>query len=103
MACGFQSSKRTKPGKIRPAIIFQNQALLDILHPSTIIIPLTSRLIDDIEPLRIRVKACDLLEKDSDVLVDQICSIDNKNLIQGPLAKCDKAFMDKVYDAVMQL
>jgi mRNA interferase MazF len=86
-----------------PAIIFQNQALLDVLHPSTIVIPLTSRLIDDIEPLKIRVKACDLLKKDSDVLVDQICSIDNKNLIQGPLTKCDKAFMDKVYDAVMQV
>ena len=42
----------TEPGKIRPVLILQNQALLDAEHPSTLIIPLTTNLIDDAEPLR---------------------------------------------------
>jgi mRNA interferase MazF len=45
----------TEPGKIRPVLILQNQALLDAQHPSTLIIPLTTNLIDDAEPLRLRI------------------------------------------------
>jgi mRNA interferase MazF len=33
------------------------ETLLDAGHPSTIIIPLTTNLIDDAQPLRIRVAA----------------------------------------------
>ena len=34
--------KGTEPGKTRPVLILQDQALLDAGHPSTIIIPLTT-------------------------------------------------------------
>lgn len=47
----------TEPGKIRPVLILQNQALLDADHPSTLVIPLTTNLIDGAEPLRLRLKA----------------------------------------------
>src|SRR5579875_3224652 len=47
----------TEPGKTLPVLIVQAQALLDAGHPSTLIIPLTTNLIDDAEPLRIRVPA----------------------------------------------
>jgi len=93
----------TELGKKRPVLIFQSPILLEIAHPSTIVIPLTTRLIDDIEPLRIRIKAEESLQKDSDILIDQVKSIDNRRLLKGPLAKCDNAFMDKVYNAVMQV
>jgi mRNA interferase MazF len=58
--------------------------LLDISHPSTIIVPLTTNLIEHAEPLRIRIDALLQLEKDSDLLIDQIRSIDNKRLVKGP-------------------
>ena len=45
----------TEPGKTRPVLVVQAQALLDASHPSTLVIPLTTSLIDDAEPLRIRV------------------------------------------------
>ena len=90
----------TEPGKSRPVLIVQNQALLDIGHPSTIIIPLTTNLIDDAYPLRIRIKAQGSLEKDSDLLIDQIRSIDNKRLIKGPLAQCN--IMQTVQQAIME-
>jgi len=47
----------TEPGKTRPVLLVQSQALLDANHPSTLIIPLTTNLVEDAEPLRIRVSA----------------------------------------------
>lgn len=96
-------SRGTEAGKYRPVLILQNQALLDIAHPSTIIIPLTTHLIDHAEPLRIRIKAQDNLEKDSDLLMDQIRAIDNTRLIKGPLSHCTQNFMDQVYIALQEV
>ena len=38
----------TELGKLRPVLIIQNQILLEINHPSTLIIPLTTKLIEDV-------------------------------------------------------
>ena len=78
----------TEPGKIRPVLIIQCQELLEALHPSTLVIPLTTNLIDAAEPLRLRIPARESLEQDSDLLIDQIRAIDNKRLIKGPLLRC---------------
>jgi mRNA interferase MazF len=77
----------TEPGKTRPVLIIQAQALLDAEHPSTLIIPLTTKLIDNAEPLRLRVQAQGKLRKDSDLLLDQLRAIDNQRLIEGPLTR----------------
>jgi len=93
----------TEPGKIRPGLIIQNQALLDAQHPSTLIIPLATKLVEDAEPLRIRIKAREGVERDSDLLIDQIRAIDNKRLIQGPLLQLDDDFMQLVCKAVCEV
>jgi len=93
----------TELGKLRPVLIIQNQILLEINHPSTLIIPLTTKLIDDTEPLRIRIKAQARLAKNSDLLIDQIRAIDNKRLTTGPLMTCDNQFMKKVYKAISEV
>lgn len=93
----------TEPGKSRPVLIIQNQALLDAGHPSTLIIPLTTHLIENVEPLRLRIKAKDNLKKDSDLLIDQIRAIDNKRLGDGPLLKCSQHFMERVFSAVAEV
>ena len=90
----------SEPGKIRPVLILQNQALLDAGHPSTLVIPLTTNLVDDAEPLRLRVRTRGGLNNDSDLLVDQLRAIDNKRLIDGPLLRLDEAAMGQVYQAV---
>jgi mRNA interferase MazF len=77
----------TEPGKNRPVLVVQSQALLDAGHPSTIIIPLTTNLVDEAEPLRIRVRADGGLHRKSDLLIDQLRAIDNRRLIKGPLAR----------------
>lgn len=93
----------TEPGKMRPVLIVQSQALLDVKHPSTLILPLTTRLIDGAEPLRLRLSAQDRLEQDSDVLVDQLRAIDNKHMVDGPLVSCGTEFMRKVYLALREV
>jgi mRNA interferase MazF len=96
-------TRGTESGKCRPVLILQNQALLDVKHPSTIIVPLTTRLIDDAKPLRLRVKAQGQLEKNSDLLIDQVRAIDNTRLISGPLLHCSENFMEKVYSALCEV
>jgi mRNA interferase MazF len=93
----------TEPGKTRPVLIIQAQSLLDVRHPSTLIIPLTTNLIEGAIPLRLRVKAMDKLEKDSDLLIDQLRAIDNARLIKGPLARCDIHFMQEVQKAILDV
>jgi mRNA interferase MazF len=93
----------TEPGKVRPVLIFQNEALLEAQHPSTIVIPLTTNLVEDAEPLRIRIPAQGLLEKDSDLLIDQARAIDNLRLIKGPLLQLDQDALKEVEKAVIEI
>ncbi len=95
--------KGTVPGKTRPVLILQDQALLDAGHPSTVIIPLTTNLIEDAEPLRVRVPASENLSRDSDLLIDQIRVIDNRRLVSGPLAELDEEIMKQIHEAVLEV
>lgn len=58
---------------------------------------------DDAEPLRLRVAAQDGLEKDSDLLIDQLRAIDNKRLIDGPLLQLENESLLRVYQAVAEV
>lgn len=93
----------TEPGKTRPVLIIQSQALLDAGHPSTLIIPLTTRLAEDAEPLRIRVPTLGRLRRGSDLLIDQLRAIDNRRLVKGPLAHLSATVMAKVEQAIREV
>jgi mRNA interferase MazF len=95
--------KGTEPGKTRSVLILQDQALLDAGHPSTIVIPLTTNLIDDAEPLRVRIGAREKLAKDSDLLIDQLRAIDNRRLTSGPLATLDPELMQRIHASVLEV
>ena len=93
----------TEPGKTRPVLIVQSQALLDVDHPSTLVIPLTTRLVEDAAPLRIRIPAAGKLHRASDLLMDQIRTIDNARIMQGPLARVAPALMEQVERALLDV
>ena len=93
----------SEPGKTRPVLVLQNQALLDADHPSTLIVPLTTNLVDGAEPLRLRIAASNRLHCDSDLLLDQLRAIDNTRLIEGPLHRLDDAAMQRIYAAVVEV
>lgn len=73
----------TEPGKTRPVLVLQSDLLNQTGHPSTIVVPLTTRIVDDAEPLRVRIPPrVKGISKPSDILIDQIRSIDNRRLCQ---------------------
>jgi mRNA interferase MazF len=93
----------TEPGKTRPVLIAQAQALLIAGHPSTLVVPLTTNVVEDAEPLRLRVPTAAGLSRASDLLVDQLRAIDNRRLVKGPLARVGADFMARVGVALCEV
>ncbi len=77
----------TEPGKTRPVVIIQTD-LLNEFHPSTLVCPITSNVVKEIELLRIHLRKGQL-DQPSDVLIDQVRAIDNRRFIRrvGRLTK----------------
>lgn len=50
---------------MRPVVVFQNNELNHSDYPTTIIIPLSTSLVDDAEPLRMRISKREDLQKDA--------------------------------------
>jgi mRNA interferase MazF len=93
----------TEPGKTRPVLVVQCDALLEAGHPSTVIVPLTTNIVDDAEPLRIPVPRLAGMKRKSDLLIDQLRAIDNRRLVKGPLARLPQPIMEKVEDAMLEV
>lgn len=84
----------TEPGKVRPVVIIQTD-LLNNTHPSTIICPITSKVIKEADLLRVHLTSKSAgLDVNSDILIDQIRAIDNRRFVKriGRLtpSQCDK-------------
>ncbi len=72
----------TEPGKKRPVVVVQTDLLNDV-HPSTIICPISTKVAPKAELLRVHI---DLkpsgLKRASDILVDQVRAIDNRRFVE---------------------
>ena len=75
----LEPSVGTKPGKQRPCVAIQPTEFAEGGLDSTVILPLTTNLVRGAAfPLRVRVlKGTAGLDRDSDILVDQILAWDN--------------------------
>ena len=72
---------KSEPGKIRPCVVIQTNFLNDIGHTSTIICPITSNVMEQAKFTRVHLKADESgLNKDCDILVDQIRAIHNSRI-----------------------
>ncbi len=72
----------TEPGKIRPVLVIQTD-LLNSIHPSTIICPITTNVVKESDILRVHMKkGVSNMQKSSDLMIDQIRAIDNKRFVQ---------------------
>jgi mRNA interferase MazF len=67
------------------------------------VVPVTTNIIEDAEPLRIRVAATSLLSQDSDLLIDQLRAIDNHRLVEGPLARIDEPTFARIAAALREV
>ena len=63
--------KGDEVGKIKPAVVISGNDENTILD-TVIVIPLSTDLIDDMLPYRMRITARDNLKVDSDILINQI-------------------------------
>lgn len=72
----------TEPGKKRPVVVVQTD-LMNGVHPSTIVCPISTKIAPKAEILRIHieVKAAGL-KRASDILVDQVRAIDNRRFTE---------------------
>ena len=73
----------TEPGKIRPILIVQTDFLNRVSHSSVIICPITTNVVPSAIYLRVHLKTgFASLQKDCDIMTDQIRAIDAKRLIK---------------------
>jgi len=73
----------TEPGKVKPVVIVQTNLLNINNHPSTLIIPITSKTNPEAELLRVHLKkGTSNLNESCDIMIDQIRAIDNKRLVK---------------------
>jgi mRNA interferase MazF len=72
----------TEAGKVRPVVVIQTN-LLNTVHPSTLVCPLTTKVKAEAEILRIHLtQGTANLSENSAIMVDQIRAIDNKRLVK---------------------
>ena len=89
----------TETGKVRPVLVVQTD-LLNKVHPSTLICPITSNVQEESEILRVNVKqgTCNLKES-SDIMIDQIRAIDNRRFLVK-VGKLPSALITKVKENI---
>jgi mRNA interferase MazF len=96
-------SKGTEAGKIRPCLVMQTNLLNQVEHPSTLVLPLTTQLLSEGNPLRFRLTARAQLHETSEVMLDQMRAIDNQRFCSAPIAKLTLAEFKAIYSACTQL
>ncbi len=99
----FNPSKGTEAGKIWPALVVQTDFLNELSHVSTMVMPLTTQLSRDDNVLRFRLTKRDSLEKDSDVMLDQIRAIDNRRSYSERLASLTADEWAELHTAYLRL
>lgn len=76
-------ARGTAPGKIRPAVVILSNLLNQLDHPSILICPITSRVSQEENILRVGLGVIETdLEQDSEILVDQIRALDYRRFLE---------------------
>ena|SRR3990167_4989610 len=86
----------TKPGKQRPCLSIQPSEFCINGLDSTVVLPITTQLIDHAFPLRVRIpkEIVAGLHQDSDIIIDQILAWDN-DLFQKEVGKLPDYLIDE--------
>jgi mRNA interferase MazF len=93
-------SQGTEPGKTRPCLVIQSDLLNEVGHPSTTVLPMTSRLLPNAMPLRINIPPRDNLTAESQIQVDQSRTIDNRRFASGTLTELSEQELIQVEECL---
>jgi len=86
--------KKEEIAKVRPAIILSDTELNEVLD-LVCVVALTTNLIEDSEPLRIRIPQRENLKQDSDAMIEQLRSV-SKERIQTRVGSASEEEMKKI-------
>jgi len=76
----FNPRIKSKPGKLRPAVVLQSNLVSEAGYPSTVVVPATTQLVENAGLLRLRLKrGVAGIERDSDVLIGQLIAVANES------------------------
>ncbi len=92
----------TEPGKLRPVLVIQTNFLNEVAHPSTWVLPCTTRLIDE-NILRVRLPSKIAGNSaECDIMIDQSRAIDNQRF-KKMLGAIPSPFLREVKDKLKLL
>jgi len=77
----LEPQRGTESGKVRPVVVIQTN-LLNSVHPSVIVCPVTTKVEKESEILRVHLKKGTAnLKVESDIMIDQLRAIDKRRLL----------------------
>ena len=88
-------------GKVRPVVIVQGDWLSTAQSYTVVVLPLTSDVRREVEPLRVTIGARGGLREDSQVLVEQPRTLDRRRLGEGPLTELSNEEMARVEESLL--
>lgn len=92
----------TEPGKLRPVVVLQTDLLNCVAHPSTWVVPCTTRLTGE-SLLRVCIAAGVAgNDRECEVMIDQSRAIDNRRL-RRRLGKLPSALLREVKEKIRRL
>ena len=98
----FNPQKKGKEiGKTRPAIIVSDTNLNEILDLVSVV-AMTTNLIEDSEPLRVRIKSRELLKEDNDAMIEQLRSL-SKSRILSSLTTLTSEELEKIEHGIKNM
>ncbi len=95
----------TEPGKTRPVLVIQSD-LLNQIHPSTIICPLTTKINKEVSILRVNLRKGEAgLQKPSAIMIDQLRAIDNRRFTKrlGEISPASQAAVENNISIILDL
>jgi mRNA interferase MazF len=79
----FNPRIKTKPGKLRPALVLQSDLVNEAGYSSTIVLPTATRLVENAGILRFRIKKGQGgIARDGDLLLGQAIAVANESFRQ---------------------
>jgi mRNA interferase MazF len=96
----FNPRIKTKPGKLRPALVLQSDLVNEAGYPSTIVIPTTTRIVENPGILRLHLKKGQGgVARDSDLLLGQLIAVANDSFRQE-IGSLTQAFMEELENRI---
>ena len=92
----------TEPGKVRPVLVIQTDLLNEVSHPSTWILPCTTRLTGENLLRVVLPRGIAGNREECEVMLDQSRAVDNRRLVRA-LKPLPKSILAEVVEKLRRL